>query len=68
MASTLVQPLSDKDMLNPEVNKRLKAFDDNITANIANNDILVDNENTPEGWHIYANNIDNPHLKYEPEA
>ena len=68
MASTLGQPLSDKDMQNTEFNKRLKAFDDKITAKLANNDILADNENNPEGWHIYANNIDNPHLKYEPEA
>ena len=47
MDFTLVQPFSDEDKGNPDVNKRLKAFDDNIATNIANNEIIKDSEDPP---------------------
>ena len=65
----LVQPLSDEDMRNPDVKKRLKAFDDKIAAKLANNETLADAEYPTEGWHIEdIADLDNPYLPYDPEA
>ena len=55
-------------MQNPDVKKRLKAFDYNISTKIANKYILADSEDPPEGWHLDAGNIDDPHLSYRMEA
>ena len=68
MDHTLVQPFSDTDMQNPDVKKKLKAFDDNIATNISKNEILADSKYPPEGWHSDADDIENSHLPYDPEA
>ena len=66
---TSVQPFSDKDMRNPDIQKRLKSFDDKIAANIANNETLVDAEDTPEGCYLGDTaDIENPYLPYKPDA
>ena len=49
---TLVQPFSYEYMQNPDVKKRLKAFDDEITTKLVNNDTLEDDEDPLEGWHL----------------
>ena len=64
----LVQPFYHEDIHNPDFKKRLKAFGDKIAAKIANNDILVDSEDSPERWHLDANDTDSPHLPYDPDA
>ena len=55
-------------MKKPDVNKRLKVFDDNISANIANNNIIANSEDPPEGWHLDADYIDDPQLANDPES
>ena len=55
-------------MQNLDVKKRLKAFDEKITLNLANNEIITDAEDPPEGWHIDdAADLDDPYIPYDPE-
>ena len=69
ISHTSVQPLSDEDMRNPDVNKSFKAFDDNISVKLAKNEILVDAEDPSEVCHLDDNaDLDDTYLPYEPEA
>ena len=45
---TSVQPFSDEGMQNLEVNKRIKASNDKISAKLVNNEILEDDTDPPE--------------------
>ena len=42
-----VQPFSDEDTQNPDVKKRLKSFNENISTKLANNETLEDVEDPP---------------------
>ena len=68
MDRTSVQLFSDEYMQNPYVKKRLKIFYNKIDTNIVKNDILVNTEGTPEGWHLHTNHLEYPHLPYNTEA
>ena len=68
ISRTTVQPFSDEDMRDPDVKKRLKAFDDKIAAKMRKNEVLLDEEAPPEGWNLEPDELDDPHIPYEPEA
>ena len=67
MDRILVQQLSDEDM-KTKINKRIKAFDNKISARIANNKIIADAEYPTEIWQLDYGNLGNTHLIYNPEA
>ena len=52
----------------PDINKRIKAFDNKISARIANNKIIADAEYPTEIWQLDYGNLGNTHLIYNPEA
>ena len=57
--------ISDGDMWNPDVKKRLKPFNDKIAEKLANNRIIEDSEDSPEEWHLDdASKIDDTYLPY----
>ena len=65
ISCTSVQPFSDEDMRNPDVKKRLKAFDDKIAAKLAKNEILADAEDILERWHLDDTaDLDDPYLPH----
>ena len=69
ISHTLVQPFYDNCIRKPDVKKRLKVFNDKISAKFAKNETLADSEDHSEVWHLDDTaELNNPYLPYNPEA